>query len=1031
MTIDGARPTAADASHSAAGALPDDALYRMLFEQNPHPMWIYDLETLQILAVNDAAIAHYGYTRSEFLARTIMDLRPPEDVPRLLDTVRRIPDGISKSGTWRHRKANGELIRVEISSLTMPFGNRTARMVLAMDVTARLAAEESLRQSESFLEMASKLGRLGAWSVELPSGEHRWSEAARELHGVDPGEKPHVEALFDFYPEPGRTELRRAFDRCATDGVAFDLEIPFVTAKGRSTWVRALGVAVRDEAGRIVRVQGALQDVSDRKAQEQALVQSEAAHRRLAEENAHLARQLSSTLESITEAFYTMDREGRVTYLNERANRAFVVPREEVLGRVPWEVFPPLMETPVYAAIQRALAEGVSTAVDDFATTSGRWFEARVYASAEGIGVSFNEVTERHHAREALRASEERFRLLSRATNDAIWDWDLATDQIWWNEGYEKILGFPHAEVSPIDASWTEHLHPEDRARVVGGIRAVIEGGGTEWSDEYRFIHRDGRDVHVSDRGQVLRDASGRAVRMIGGMTDRTEQKRAEERLRELATLLDKAQDAIVVRDLEQRILYWNRGAERLYGWTTAEAVGRKITELVYRDITAFQSAVVANLTHGEWMGELEQVTKDGRTITVESRWTLVRDAHGRPTSTLTINTDVSEKKRLEQQFLRAQRMESVGTLAGGIAHDLNNVLAPILMSVSMLRDGEEDPSRLEDLASIEGCAQRGADMIRQLLSFARGVDGRRVKLDLARIAQEVQRIVRDTFPKNITFRLTVPPALWEVEADGTQMHQLLTNLCVNARDAMPQGGTLRVTLGHVVLDEVYAGMNVDSRPGPYVVLEVEDTGTGMPPDVVDRIFEPFFTTKPVGKGTGLGLSTVHAIVRSHHGFIHVYSEVGKGTRFKIYLPADAPEGAADIALAEQAMVPRGNGELVLVVDDEEPIRSVAKRTLERFGYRVLLAAHGAEAVSLYAQHKGEIAVVLTDMTMPVMDGPATIVALRSMDPRVRIIGSSGLDANGNVAKAVDAGIQLFVPKPYTAETLLRMLRKVLQDPQP
>ena len=366
--------------------------------------------------------------------------------------------------------------------------------------------------------------------------------------------------------------------------------------------------------------------------------------------------------------------------------------------------------------------------------------------------------------------------------------------------------------------------------------------------------------------------------------------------------------------------------------------------------------------------------------------------------------------------------------LAGGIAHDLNNTLAPILMTVGLLREQEKDPSRRDDLETIEVCSQRAAEMVGQLLNFARGVDGRRVRTRVGQITSEVQKIIRDSFPKDVVLNVTLPNDQWELNADPTQLHQLLMNLAVNARDAMPHGGVITLAVEHVILDEVYAGMNLEAKPGPYVLLRIEDTGVGMPREIVERIFDPFFTTKEVGKGTGLGLSTAHSIVRGHGGFIHVYSEVGKGTRFHVYLPADVEASAAEEVAIEQSSMPRGKGELVLVVDDEEIIRSVAKRTLERFGYRVMLANHGAEAVSQYAQHGKEIDVVLTDMSMPVMDGPATIVALRSLNPRVKIIGSSGLNANGNVAKAVGAGVQHFVPKPYTADVMLRVLRKILTE---
>jgi CheY-like chemotaxis protein len=372
--------------------------------------------------------------------------------------------------------------------------------------------------------------------------------------------------------------------------------------------------------------------------------------------------------------------------------------------------------------------------------------------------------------------------------------------------------------------------------------------------------------------------------------------------------------------------------------------------------------------------------------------------------------------------------MESIGTMAGGIAHDLNNVLAPILMAIELLREGETDANRLELLATMEASAQRGADMVRQVLFFARGVEGQPVLVDPATVVRDVQRILRDALPKNIALELSMPKDLWKVKADATQLHQVLMNLCVNARDAMPEGGRLTLALDNAVVDEIYAGMNPQSKPGAYVMLKVADTGFGIPTELQERVFEPFFTTKEVGSGTGLGLSTVHTIIRGHGGFVNLYSEPGRGSEFRIYLPADASGSDIEGAIIESSPLPRGTGEWILVVDDEESIRDVTKRTLERFGYRVLVAVNGAEAISIFARKRGEIAVVLTDMAMPVMDGPATIHALRAIDPAVRIIGSSGLTAEGLLVDSAGAGLQRFVPKPYTADVLLRAVREVILE---
>jgi PAS domain S-box-containing protein len=494
-------------------------------------------------------------------------------------------------------------------------------------------------------------------------------------------------------------------------------------------------------------------------------------------------------------------------------------------------------------------------------------------------------------------------------------------------------------------------------------------------------------------------------------------------RLAEQASLLDKAQDAIVVCDLEDRITYWNKSAERLYGWKAEEVLG-KVARDLQPDAADFDEAMRMVLEHGDWMGELGQVSKDGQRLTVESRWTLVRGDAGQPSAVLIINTDATERTKLQLQFLRAQRLESIGTLAGGIAHDLNNVLTPIMVAIGMLSEKEHDQERLDILATLEKSASRGANMVQQVLSFARGVEGRREQVQVAGVVREIERIVNDTFLKNIDLLTSIPGDLWSVSGDPVQLHQVLLNLCVNARDAMPQGGSLLISAENVTIDAAFAVAQIDAKAGPHVRLRVQDSGHGIPPEIGDRIFEPFFTTKDVSKGTGLGLSTSLAIVRSHGGFIRVESPPGEGALFSVYLPAQAAS-RQDPVSAKAIELPRGQGELILVVDDEAPVRMVTRRMLEAFGYRVLLASDGAQAVAVYAKQKDEIAVVLTDMMMPVMDGPATIRALRNLRADVRIIAASGLHGREVIASAA---VPIFLAKPYSAETLLTALRRVLAD---
>ncbi len=875
-----------------------------------------------------------------------------------------------------------------------------------MRVNASATAVRRHVGSGSMLCIADSLATVGAWAVDLESSVVTWSDTTAALHDAPRGTSPSLQAAIAYWAEEHRESVRRAFEACARDGTPFELEGEIVGAAGRRRWVRSTGEPVRDASGAITHVRGALQDISEHKARE-----------------AQGQRWLEA-IEGIAHGCFMLDRELRFTYVNAEAERLLRKPRAELLGRGLCEACPSVAGSTFEQEYRRTLTSGQAATFEAHCAPFDQWFEVHAYAR-DGLTVFFRDVTERHESRDALHESERRFRSLASATNDAIWEWDLLTEALWYNEGVTALFGLRLDEIGPRIDAWTSRIHPDDRGAVIASLRAAIDGELDSWRESYRFRRKDGSYAWVIDRGTILRDGDGKPVRMIGGMTDVTERRRTEEQLRQQAALLDKAPDAIHVRGLDDRVTYWNRGAERLYGFRAEEAVGRPFCELLRRDPERLSAARAAVLANGEWTGELEEIARDGRPKIVEARWTLLRDEHGGPASILAIDTDVTERRTLEAQFLRAQRLESLGTLAGGIAHDLNNVLAPISMSVSLLLEGELDPERVLDLSTIEKCARRGAELVRQLLAFARGTGGRRAPVDLGRIAAETRNFVRETFPKDVSCRLELPRTRRTVNADPTQMQQLLTNLCVNARDAMPGGGTLTIAVDEVVLDEIYAQMNRDARPGPYVRIRVEDTGVGMAPEILDRIFEPFFTTKQAGGGSGVGLSTVLAIVRGHLGFITVHSQPGRGTRFDVHLPAnadaveDAPPASAPASSPEG-----GQGKLVLVVDDEEGVRRVMRRALERFGYRTLLAGNGAEAVSAFALHRGEIAIVITDMHMPVMDGPATVVALRTIDPNVRIVASSGAETDAKLAKARAAGVRHVLPKPYSAEQLLDVLRR-------
>jgi PAS domain S-box-containing protein len=504
-------------------------------------------------------------------------------------------------------------------------------------------------------------------------------------------------------------------------------------------------------------------------------------------------------------------------------------------------------------------------------------------------------------------------------------------------------------------------------------------------------------------------------------MQDVTERKRTEEKIREQANLLDIAQDAIIVRDLDDAIIYWNNSAERIYGWTREEALTKNASQLLNAEPDDLMQALLSVKDKGSWFGEMKQITKMQKTIIMESRWSLVRDEYGRPKSILTINTDITDKKIIEQQFLRAQRLESVGTLASGLLHDLNNILTPIILAVPFMKEKLQDETSQDILRTLESSAKRGEGVVRQLMSFVRGVQGEHVTLQLKHLLWELLNFVSETFPPMIKVRRHCPKGIWNVDGDATQLYQVLMNLSINARDAMPNGGTLAIDLQNIVLNEQEANLHFRAKPGPYVVLSVKDAGTGISPEIINKIFDPFFTTKEPGKGTGLGLSSVLSIVKSHGGFIDVHSELSKGTEFKVFLPAK--EEQVKEPVVKGSNLPMGHGETVLVVDDEKSLQDLVRATLENRRFKVLTAFDGHEAISIYEKNRNKIDVVLLDMLMPNMNGLATISALKRLNPNIKIIGMSG-SLLENLPSEMGALVQEmpFLQKPFDSEDMVMLV---------
>jgi two-component system cell cycle sensor histidine kinase/response regulator CckA len=528
----------------------------------------------------------------------------------------------------------------------------------------------------------------------------------------------------------------------------------------------------------------------------------------------------------------------------------------------------------------------------------------------------------------------------------------------------------------------------------------------------------------------VLKQRPGRLVpairRALHNADERARLRQAEQIIREQGALLDKASDAILVCDLTGQIIFWNKGAQQIYGWIAEEALGKNVLQLLFKGILTPQIEEIFKsiTTQNEWGGELQKVAKDGRRVIVQARSTLIRDDQGHPKSLLIINTDITERKPLEEQFFRAQRLESLGVLVSGIAHDLNNAIAPILIGSNILRGENLSAEAGSILDTMESSAKRGADMVRQVLAFARGGDSGRTIIRIDRLVKEMGKIITDTFPKNIDCRIEADTNCSPISGAATQLHQVLMNLCVNARDAMPNGGKLTLATKNTRLDTAEAAKIPGAKTGNYLCISVTDTGDGIPAEQLVKIFQPFFTTKAADKGTGLGLSTSLSIVKSHDGFLTVTSEVGCGTEFKLFFPVVIGAVAGEVS-PQKPSLPAGNGECILIIDDEESMLALVRTTLENYHYRVIAAASGPEAVVRLAERSGDVSLVITDIEMPFMDGFATIKALRKIKSNLKIIIATG----SKQEKAVDGhGLKTnaFLSKPFTTEKLLTTVHEIL-----
>lgn len=966
--------------------------------------------TGRVVAANTALADLVGRPVAALMGSTLPSLWRADDAERARSELQRTLGGEARSFRAQGDRPDGDACHVTVTTLPIVVDEQvTGAHVVLRDIRPELAAREAIRRSEVRLRQVFDSASAGLAVLTRAGGVLRANPTFLATLGFDQ-EDLVARTLWDLTHPDDVARLRDGLTLLLEGGrPSVAVQVRCHHGAGHVVWLRATLTTIEWSDAHPPFVLLTAEDVTSLRETDERLEQSQSLVRMagrmariggwridLAAGTTHLSAEIHEVLGSTGEApvdlqttlgHYPPEHRDRVaTALDACAQQGIPFDLEvEVRPRVSRSVWLRLIGEP-----ERDGAGGV----------------VAIRGVAQDIG-------DRRQAEQETEELAQRLTATFESITDAVMTLDAGWRFIYCNRRAAELLQRDRFHLLG-RAIWEEFPHLQD-TEVEHTARRVAETGRTEVIDAYHDDTLQGwfeLNVYPSAEGGVtiyFRDVSDRH--------------RARVQLRQQARLLDQARDAIVVRDLEGRITYWNHSAERLYGWSAQEVLGRHERDMVAGDTGGFDDALARTRATGAWTGELTQVDRLGRELVVEARWTLVHDEVDDSSAILTITTDVTERRQLEAQFLQAQRMESLGTLASGIAHDLNNALSPVLMAGQLLANDEPDEERRDLIDMITASARRGAEMAEQVLSFARGVEGKRISVDLGEIVRDLERLTRETFPKHVAVRTNVAPDLWSVTGDPTQLHQVLLNLCVNARDAMPRPGALSISLANLVVEGRRRTRRPDLAPGPYVRITVSDTGHGMSREVLDRIFEPFYTTKTAESGSGLGLSTSLGIVESHGGSLEAHSRPDVGSIFTIDLPATPAIGTEDPEPGRLAT--RGAGELLLFVDDEPAVRRLASQVLERAGYRVVTAVDGHDALQAAGRCRDELALLVTDMMMPRMDGATAVGLIRDLRPGLPVVAVSGLRAELDRDLAGVGSVHL-LRKPFTTPELLDVVAAAL-----
>lgn len=898
-----------------------EARYRLLFENNPLSMWVYDLETLAFLDVNHTAIKKYGYSQDEFLKMTIRDIRPAEDVALLLQNIASTQSPLNSAGEWRHKRRDGTIFPVEIVSHTIEYSNRPARLVIARDISEQKELQSALQESEQRFRSLMEQSPLGI-SIYTPEGTLIEANAAYfSLLNLFPAEKGIVDA---------HTMIGQ-----------FNVLTP----------------------------------------------------------NMPLAPSLQSFIQR--------------TFNGE-------------------SLLMPLDKEPENSAPSES--EGAAVRSNPANNVQRIWFKSYSYmlANVQGeprhIVMMLEDVTEQYLAREAVKKSQERFEQAFRYHPTAMEIFDITTgESIDCNQQYQEVVGYSTSDLSNAPEH-TVVVWADLEVRRQARQRLIEQRRVTDFPAQ--FVTKAGgmRDFLVS--AHMLDTDGGTSV--IASYVDVTERNQAEKSLRQLKQAIEQSSVSVVITDAQGKIEYVNSNFCQVTGYSIAEVIGE--TPRILRSgihPKEFYRSMWQQIKSGQiWQGEICNRKKNNQLFWEQMSIASIKDEKGQITHYVAVKEDITERKRLVEEHTRQERLAAVGQLAAGIAHDFNNILGVIVIYSQMLHRAEEVPERFRERAGIiHQQAKSASVLIQQILDFSRRSGMERQPMDLLPFLKEQVKLLERTLAENILIQLRYSEDVYMLNGDPGRLQQVITNLAINARDAMLSGGTLDLILSKVVFEDDANLPIVDMASGPWIKLTVADSGIGMSPDVIAHIFEPFFSTKERGRGTGLGLAQVYGIVKQHEGYIKVTSLPGAGATFDLYFPCKQQPDAFEDLLGEVENIPKGNGQRILLVEDDEMWRTVLSELLANWHYEVLCAANGVEALSLLAHEQPPVALVISDLNMPEMGGAELLVQLHQRYPNLPVIFMTGHPDEVDTKFFQDLGLKTWLPKPLDIPVFAQVLTDILQSP--